>query len=88
MSMSKESAKKRANGKCEYVNYTVQPGDTLWSIAAEAYEDGDQWRKIYNANRNKLKDALKSFKPGIVLTIPAPLNEFCATCGVRLNEKN
>src|SRR5256885_10824807 len=31
-------------------NYTVQHGDTLSAIAQQAYGDGNQWPKIYNAN--------------------------------------
>jgi nucleoid-associated protein YgaU len=32
-------------------NYTVQKGDSLWSIAQDAYGDGNQWTKIANANK-------------------------------------
>lgn len=30
--------------------YTVQKGDTLWSIAKSYYGDGQKWRDIVNAN--------------------------------------
>src|SRR5690606_23326829 len=30
--------------------YTVMPGDSLWSIAEKVYGDGFQWRKIADAN--------------------------------------
>lgn len=31
-------------------SYTVQRGDTLWSIAARNYNDGHKWRDIQAAN--------------------------------------
>ncbi len=31
-------------------NYTVQEGDTLWSIAENQYQDGFQWKQIADAN--------------------------------------
>lgn len=31
--------------------YTIQKGDTYWSIAVRAYGDGFQWPKIYWANK-------------------------------------
>ncbi|MFI5379842.1 MAG: LysM peptidoglycan-binding domain-containing protein [Tepidisphaerales bacterium] len=30
--------------------YVVKKGDTLWSIAAKTYNDGQQWKKIRAAN--------------------------------------
>jgi len=33
-------------------SYTVQKGDSYWSIAVRAYGDGYQWPKIYWANKN------------------------------------
>jgi nucleoid-associated protein YgaU len=32
--------------------YVVKKGDTLWSIAAKKYNDGQQWKKIRAANPN------------------------------------
>lgn len=31
--------------------YTVQRGDTLWSIATRTYGDGKRWRHIVSANQ-------------------------------------
>ena len=37
-------------------HYIVLPGDTLWKIAEKFYNKGYHWRKIYNANRKKIKN--------------------------------
>jgi len=50
-------------------SYTVKPGDTLSKIAKAHYGDSNQYAKIFEANRDKLKDPDKIF-PGQVLTIP------------------
>lgn len=34
--------------------YTVRAGDTLWKIAAEVYGKGWHWKKIYDANVEKI----------------------------------
>ncbi|NTV30896.1 LysM peptidoglycan-binding domain-containing protein [candidate division WWE3 bacterium] len=34
--------------------YTVQRGDTLWSIAQKLYGDGNRWHDIFNATENHL----------------------------------
>jgi nucleoid-associated protein YgaU len=34
--------------------YVVQRGDTLWQIAKAYYGSGTQWKKILNANSNKI----------------------------------
>ncbi|NTU84585.1 MAG: LysM peptidoglycan-binding domain-containing protein [Chloroflexales bacterium] len=50
--------------------YTVQPGDTLWSIAQRFYGSGASWQIIYNANANLIADANWIY-PGQVLTVPS-----------------
>ena len=54
--------------------YTVQPGDSLSSIADRAYDDGSEasWMKIYNANRYVIGNDPNRIYPGEVLTIPFP----------------
>ena len=49
--------------------YVVQKGDTLWKIADEHYGDGRLYTKIFEANRDVLKDPDK-IKPGQELRIP------------------
>ncbi len=49
--------------------YVVQKGDTLWKIADEYYGDGRLYTKIFEANRDVLKDPDK-IKPGQELRIP------------------
>lgn len=49
--------------------YTVKPGDTLSGIAKQFYGDPQAYHRIFDANRNQLKDPDKIF-PGQVLTIP------------------
>lgn len=47
--------------------YTVKAGDTLWGVAAQEMGNGNQWQKIYDAN--KLKS--RSLTAGQTLVIPA-----------------
>jgi LysM repeat protein len=53
----------------EPTTYVVQPGDTLWRIAAKVYGDGSLWRIIFEANRDTLSDPGR-IRPGQVLKIP------------------
>jgi nucleoid-associated protein YgaU len=38
------------------IQYTVVAGDTLRGIAEQFYGDENQWRRIFNANRDQLTD--------------------------------
>ena len=49
--------------------YTVKAGDCLWNIAKKFYGNGAQYTKIFNANRNIIKNANLIY-PNQVLTIP------------------
>ena len=49
--------------------YTVQTGDTLSKISKQFYGDGNAYMKIFDANKDKLKDPDK-IQPGQQLTIP------------------
>lgn len=49
--------------------YTVVKGDCLWKIAKKYYGNGAQYTKIYEANRDKIKNPNLIY-PGQVLTIP------------------
>ena len=48
---------------------TVQPGATLWAIAEERYGSGIQFVKVFEANRDRIRDPNLIF-PGQVFTVP------------------
>jgi nucleoid-associated protein YgaU len=49
--------------------YTVVAGDSLSKIAKKFYGDGNQWKKIFEANRDTVKNP-DLIHPGQVLKIP------------------
>ena len=49
--------------------YTVVAGDSLSKIAKKVYGDGKKWKRIFEANRDTVKDA-DLIHPGQVLKIP------------------
>ena len=59
-----------AAGPKEAVMYTVQKDDTLQKIAKKFYGSYGKWVKIYDANKDKMKNP-NFVKPDTVLTIPA-----------------
>ena len=63
-------------------NYTVQPGDSLFSIAQQAYGDGNQWQKIYDANKQVIGNDPNLIRPGEVLYIPPITPPQPKTCKV------
>jgi LysM repeat protein len=50
-------------------SYTVQPGDTLSKISQQFYGDGNEYMRIFDANRDQLKDP-GQIEAGQKLTIP------------------
>jgi nucleoid-associated protein YgaU len=50
--------------------YSVQPGDTLPSIASQVYGDANRWTAIYDANRSTIGDDPNLIRPDTQLTIP------------------
>jgi LysM domain len=50
--------------------YTVEPGDSLRSIAARVYGDPDRWSQIYEANRESIGPDPDSLRVGVRLRLP------------------
>ena len=50
--------------------YTVQPADSLSSIASFFYRNGNRWPDIANANRFLISDNPDLIYPGMVLVVP------------------
>lgn len=50
---------------------TVQPGFTLWGIARSSYGHGILYVRVYEANKNQIRDPDLIY-PGQVFTLPAP----------------
>ena len=51
--------------------YTVVAGDSLWKISSKFYGAGNQFKRIIEANPDKLKDENSIIHPGDKLRIPA-----------------
>jgi nucleoid-associated protein YgaU len=49
--------------------YTVAAGDSLSKIAKKLYGDANKWKRIFEANRDIIKNP-DLIKPGQVLKIP------------------
>ena len=63
------SSAPKSKAEPEVKTYTVVKGDTLSKIAREYYGDANQWRRIYEANKERIKNP-DLIQPGWVLTIP------------------
>ena len=48
---------------------TVQPGSTLWAIARDRWGDGLMYVRVFEANRNQIRDPDLIY-PGQVFTFP------------------
>ena len=48
----------------------MQPGQTLWQIAQQTYGNGDQFMRIFRANRARLSRP-DQIRPGQRLRLPA-----------------
>jgi nucleoid-associated protein YgaU len=53
----------------EVKTYTVVSGDSLSKIAKQEYGDANKWRRIFEANRDKIQNP-DLIHPGQVLDIP------------------
>ena len=61
--------------------HKVTPGDTLWDMAGKYYKNPWQWKKIYDANREKIENPDMIFPaqefsiPGIILGTSVPVEK-------------
>jgi len=55
--------------KRRVVQVTVQPGTTLWAIAKENYGDGVQYVKVFEANKDRIRNPDLIY-PGQIFTVP------------------
>ncbi|BCD68622.1 peptidoglycan-binding protein LysM [Nitratiruptor sp. YY09-18] len=58
---SEVQVKETANKKVEI--YEIKEGDTLWAIAQKFYGDGNKYKKIFEDNKEVIKDPNKIY-PG------------------------
>ncbi|MBF0569973.1 MAG: LysM peptidoglycan-binding domain-containing protein [Candidatus Omnitrophica bacterium] len=65
-----EAPKETAPAVALPAEYKVEKDDTLQKIAKKFYGAHNQWPRVYNANRDVLKNP-NFVKPGIMLKIPA-----------------
>jgi hypothetical protein len=49
--------------------YVVKRGDSLWKVAGKVYHNPLKWHRIYQANKEKIKNPNRIY-PNQVLTIP------------------
>lgn len=54
----------------EVISYTIEPGDTLWSIAVKFYGNGNYWRKIYEDNADTISNPDRIFAGQAILIYP------------------
>ena len=64
-----EAAIDRAEAATVIQVVTVQPGNTLWAIARDRYGDGPAYVKVFEANRDRIRDPDLIY-PGQVFSIP------------------
>ncbi|SLN45882.1 LysM domain/BON superfamily protein [Roseovarius gaetbuli] len=58
-----------ANPSARVRAVTVQPGSTLWAISREAYGDGVMYVRVFEANRDRIRDPDLIY-PGQVFALP------------------
>src|ERR1700738_1033823 len=67
-------------------NYTVKEGDTLSSIAQQAYGNANEWQKIYDANAQVIGNDPNLLSVGEILHIPFLAPKTCkVTAAAGLN---
>lgn len=66
---TKTQAAPGADGVSSYADYVVKKDDTLQKIAKKFYGNYSQWTKIYDVNKDVIKNP-NFIKPGITIKIP------------------
>jgi nucleoid-associated protein YgaU len=65
-----ESLQHQGQQQADVETYTVKSGDSLWKIAKNHYGDGNEYMKIFYANRDKMESPDSVIHPGDVLNLP------------------
>ncbi|MCK4244430.1 MAG: LysM peptidoglycan-binding domain-containing protein [Candidatus Omnitrophica bacterium] len=65
--LKREREEEKRKKKVE--TYRVKRGDSLTRIALKIYKDASLWKKLFNANRDKIKRP-SLIRPGQVLKVP------------------
>lgn len=66
---SSTAASTRGQAGGEARSYIVQPGDSLSKIAKKFYGNANEWRKIFEANKDRISNP-DMIQPGWALKIP------------------
>ena len=66
---SSTTAKPEAKAAAGAKSYTVKSGDSLWKISEQMYGNGNDWRRIYEANKDQIKNPDLIY-PGQTFKIP------------------
>lgn len=69
-SEDKETAGSESGSGSGAQEYTVKSGDCLWNIAKQKYGSGADFKKIYEANKDKIKMPGYVIYPGQQFTLP------------------
>jgi nucleoid-associated protein YgaU len=67
--VTEKIVKEKTQQKIEIGSYKVVRNDNLWKIAVRTYSDGYQWTKIWQSNKDKLRDPNK-LEIGMELILP------------------
>ena len=65
-----EKGKRRIDNTVKPKTYTVKSGDCLWNIAKKYYNNGSEYKKIYEANKESIGGNPNLIYAGQVLTLP------------------
>lgn len=68
--VSEEKVTPQQLGSPQYTTYTIQKNDTLQKISKKFYGTTKKWKKIYQENKDVIKDPDKIY-PGLVIKIPS-----------------